>query len=122
MASRFRDVPWVHWDLINEPSYAPADNSGPTGPWATHHERRAWREWLRARHGEDEVGLRDAWRLPGEDLLELPAREDLGWAMIREGRSPRKAIDFAAFSQDVVARLGGDAARHPEGGRAGTPS
>ena len=24
VASRFRDVGWVHWDLINEPSYAPA--------------------------------------------------------------------------------------------------
>ena len=26
VASRFRGVGWVHWDLINEPSYAPADS------------------------------------------------------------------------------------------------
>jgi hypothetical protein len=103
VASRFRGVPWVHWDLINEPSYAPADQLWTNRPVGDVHERRAWREWLRARHGQDELALRDAWRTPGESLLDLPSREDLSWAMIREGRPTRKAMDFAAFSQDVVA-------------------
>lgn len=104
VASRFRDVPWVHWDLINEPSYAPADWLWTNQPVGDPHERRAWREWLRARHGEDEVALRDSWRVAGDGLLDLPKREDLDFSMIRDGRLPRKAFDFAAFSQDVVAR------------------
>ena len=104
VGSRFKDVPWVHWDLINEPSYAPADQLWTNRPVGDANERRAWMDWLRARHGDDEQALRDAWRFAGEGLKDLPQREDLGWAMIREGRSTRKAVDFAAFSQDVVAQ------------------
>jgi hypothetical protein len=104
VASRFRGVPWVHWDLINEPSYAPADGLWSNRPVGDAHERRAWDAWVRARHGDDAPALRDSWRVAGDELRELPRREDLGWAMIREGRLPRKAFDFAAFSQDMVAR------------------
>jgi hypothetical protein len=103
VAARFRDVPWVHWDLINEPSYAPASALWTNQPVGDAHERRAWAEWLARRHGADAVGLRDAWRAAGDGLLDLPRREDLGWTMIRDDRVPRKAHDFAAFSQEVVA-------------------
>ncbi len=47
--------------------------------------------------------LRDLWREPTDGLLDLPSQEDQGYAMIREGRQPRKAHDFALFSQDAVA-------------------
>jgi hypothetical protein len=104
VASRFRGVPWIHWDLINEPSYAPADALWTNRPVGDGHERRAWEEWLRARHGDDRTRLRDLWGDAGEGLLDLPRREDLDWTMVREGRVPRKAYDFAVFSQDVVAR------------------
>jgi hypothetical protein len=104
LASRFRGVPWVHWDLINEPSYAPADSLWTNRPVGDLHERKAWEEWVRARHGDDQVALRELWRAPGDGLTALPQKEDLGWAMIREGRLPRKAHDFAAFSQDMAAR------------------
>ncbi|HJS59374.1 MAG TPA: hypothetical protein VKA01_14825 [Vicinamibacteria bacterium] len=104
VASRFRGVPWVHWDLINEPSYAPGDELWTNQPVGDVHERKAWSEWLLARHGQDEVALRDSWRAAGDGLFDLPERRDLGWSMVREGRLPRKAFDFAAFSQDVVAR------------------
>ena len=104
VASRFRGVSWVHWDLINEPSYAPADSLWTNQPVGDPIERRAFREWLRARHGDDAFALRDLQRAAGDDLFELPRRADLGYAMIREGRLPRKALDFAAFSQDAVAR------------------
>ena len=104
IASRFRGVPWVHWDLINEPSYAPADALWTNRPVGDAHERRAWEEWLRARHGEDALALADAWRAAGGGLHDLPALDELGWRMIREQRRPRKAMDFAAFSNHVVAR------------------
>ncbi len=53
VASRFRGVHWVHWDLINEPSYAPPDGLWTNRPIGDAHERRAWADWVRARHGDD---------------------------------------------------------------------
>jgi hypothetical protein len=103
VASRFRGVPWIHWDLINEPSYAPADQLWTNRPVGDVHETRAWREWLRARHGDDELMLRDRWRSAESDIFGLPHGDELGHTMIRDTRSTRKAHDFAAFSQDVVA-------------------
>ena len=41
VASRFRGVPWVHWDLINEPSYSPADGLWTNRPVGDAYERRA---------------------------------------------------------------------------------
>jgi hypothetical protein len=103
IASRYRGVPWVHWDLINEPSYAPPDRLWSNQPVRDPQERRAWAAWLKARHGGDEAALRESWRDADGDLGSLPEWNDLGWSMIREGRLTRKAHDFAAFSQDVVA-------------------
>src|SRR6185503_11282162 len=45
----------------------------------------------------------ESWRDVGDALDVLPEAKDLGWTMIREGRLTRKAHDFAAFSQEVVA-------------------
>ena len=104
LASRFRGVSYVHWDLINEPSYAPADALWSNQPVGDAFESRAYREWVRARHGDDAVALRDLLRTAGDELFEPPRRADLGYSMIRESRTPRKALDFAAFSQDAVAR------------------
>lgn len=103
IASRYRGVPWVHWDLINEPSYSPPWAIWSNRPVGDPTERAAWEAWVRARHGADPVLLRDLWREPTDGLLDLPTQEDQGYAMIREGRQPRKAHDFALFSQDVVA-------------------
>jgi hypothetical protein len=107
IASRYRGVPWVHWDLINEPSYAPPWAIWSNRPVGDSAERTAWEEWVRKRHGSDVALLRDLWREPGDGLLDLPSQEDQGWAMIREGRKPRKAHDFALFSQDMVAGWAG---------------
>lgn len=103
VASRYRGVPWVHWDLINEPSYSPADRIWSNQPVRDPYERRAWAEWLKKRHGDDDLALRESWRAIGDNLDGLPEWNDMGWSMIREGKLTRKAHDFAAFSQDVVA-------------------
>jgi hypothetical protein len=103
VASRYRGVPWVHWDLINEPSYSPPDRLWSNQPVGDATERRAWSAWLAARHGPDAASRRESWRDVGDDADSLPQARDLGWAMIREGRLPRKAFDFALFSQEAVA-------------------
>ena len=102
VARRYRGVHWVHWDLINEPSYAPAEALWSNTPLGDPHERRAWHEWVLARHGDDEAALRDRWQDPAKDVLELPARDELYYSAIREHRRPRKLRDFTIFSQEVV--------------------
>lgn len=104
VASRYRGVSWIHWDLINEPSYAPPEGLWSNQPIRDRHEREAWLRWVRARHGDDEALLRDLWRDPGPDLFELPRPIELRHSFLREDRRPRKARDFGEFSQWAVAR------------------
>ena len=102
VARRYRGVHWVHWDLINEPSYAPPEGLWSTQPVRDPYERVAWRRWVRDRHGDSESLLRDRWRDPARDVLALPGNDELYSAAIREHRRPRKVRDFMLFSQDVV--------------------
>jgi hypothetical protein len=102
VASRYRGVPWVHWDLINEPSYAPADQLWTNRPVRDGYERRAWAEFLRKRHGHDPEDLRDAYRMTGDGADDLPSAGDFGWQAIRESRVYRRVHDFNAFSQEAV--------------------
>lgn len=102
VAGRYRSVPWVHWDLINEPSYSPADQLWTNRPVRDATERRAWAEFLRKRHGDDPQDLRDAYRLTGDGADDLPGAGDFGWQAIREHRVYRRVHDFHAFSQEAV--------------------
>lgn len=103
LARRYRGVGWIHWDLINEPNYAPPEGLWSTRPIGDAHELAAWRAWVRVRHGDDPAVLRDRWGDPSDDLLATPATAELSYAMVREGRRPRKARDFTQFTHEVVA-------------------
>lgn len=102
LAARFRGVPWIHWDLINEPSYSPPDKLWKTRPVRDEHEKRAWIAWVETRHGRDHAKLRALWNVPEDDLLAVPRDEDLVQAFVQVDRRPRKARDFVEFTQDVV--------------------
>ncbi|HEX9187454.1 MAG TPA: hypothetical protein VGB87_10300 [Vicinamibacteria bacterium] len=104
VARRYRGVGWVHWDLINEPSYAPPSGVWRNLPIGDEHEGRAWREWVKARHGDDPFLLRDLWRDRGEDLLGVPRPEEIGYSFLRENKRPRKVRDFFEFTQAAAAR------------------
>ncbi|HSD65372.1 MAG TPA: hypothetical protein VLF95_01655, partial [Vicinamibacteria bacterium] len=104
VARRYRGVGWVHWDLINEPSYAPPSGVWRNLPIGDEHEARAWRAWVSARHGEDPLVLRDLWRDGSEGLLGVPGPEEIGYNFIREYRRPRKVRDFFEFTQVAAAR------------------
>jgi hypothetical protein len=103
-ARRYRGVGWVHWDLINEPSYAPPEGVWRNLPIGDEHEGRAWREWVREKHGDDPLVLRDLWRDRGEGLLAVPAAREVGYSFLREDRRPRKVRDFFEFTQAAAAR------------------
>jgi len=103
VASRYRGVGWIHWDLINEPSYAPADALWTNRPMGDAFEAAAWAEWIRRRHGDAAAAARDRWRDAGPAPLAVPAAAALAPAMVREERTPAKGFDFRLFTQEVVA-------------------
>jgi hypothetical protein len=97
----FRDVPFLAWDLINEPSgsrnlWSDRPNRDPL-------ERQAWRRWLERRY-PDRRALADAWGVAdagGE--LALPTDGELGPRGIYAGGSPGRAHDFLLFAQETFA-------------------
>lgn len=109
-ASRYRGVGWVHWDLINEPSYAPASWLWHPRPIGDPHERRAFAEWVRERHGDDPLDVAEHWRdteTAAAGLASPPGNDEFGHLVIRDGRRPRKVRDFREYAQDVVAGWAG---------------
>jgi hypothetical protein len=105
---RFASVPWLCWDLINEPSFS---NPGqifkgniPNGDPA---ELSAWRDWLRDRYKTlDKLG--DAWaetpeQLGSFDNIPLPSVGDLTYERHGNPRQVR-AIDYNLFAQEMFSR------------------
>jgi hypothetical protein len=103
VASRYRGVGWIHYDLINEPSYAPPANLWSNRPIGDVHEREAWLAWIRQRHGRDEPVLRNRWQDRSDDLFGVPRENELWSTQLREDRRPRKLRDFVEFTNEAVA-------------------
>lgn len=102
VARRYRGVGWVHYDLINEPSYSPPDALWTDRPVGDRHERAAWERWVADHVTADPAELRQLWRDASADVLAPPQADELFQAMSREDRHPRKAFDFHRFTQDVL--------------------
>lgn len=102
-ATRYRGNGWVHWDLINEPSYAPRAALWSTRAIGDEHEKRAWAAWVKSKHGDDPAKLRALWHDPADDAMRVPRPEDFTQAFVQVARRPRKVRDFQEFTQDVVA-------------------
>jgi len=108
IVSRFRDVPFLSFDLINEPSF---DN--PKRLWRGNSpngdpiETAAWRHWLESRYGKIDK-LAQAWHAsPAElgtfDRVSLPNFSDL--ELVRSGnRRIIRAVDYNLFAQDAFRR------------------
>ncbi len=105
IAERFASVPFLGFDLINEPSF-----SNPRVPWRGNQpngdptELAAWNDWLRARYGSAEA-LAEAWnQLPGElpALGDVPLPEPRDLAHTRTGNPKEvRAFDYNFFAQDA---------------------
>ena len=108
VVERFAAVPWLSWDLINEPSFSNPQQifkgNLPNGDAA---EVSAWRSWLHDRYKS--IGaLAEAWAVPPEALgsfgtLPLPAAADLTYA--RHGNPLQvRAFDYNLFAQDMFSQ------------------
>jgi hypothetical protein len=104
IALRFRDVPFLSYDLINEPSFSNPQRlwkgNSPNGDRA---ELDAWRRWLEKRYVTINK-LAEAWRvLPSEfgsfEWVPLPAFADLEPSRSGNMRIVR-AVDYNLFAQE----------------------
>lgn len=108
VVNHFKQVPWLCWDLINEPSF-----SNPRRLWkgntpngdAT--ELLAWHNWLRQKYGEPDH-LASAWAVTPEslgsfDAVPLPSVDDLTFARYGNPNQVR-AFDYNLFAQEMFAR------------------
>jgi len=108
IASRFKGVPFLSYDLINEPSVAnPGRLWKGNTPNGDPVEVAAWHEWLGKKYGTAE-SLAVAWHatpteIGAPDRVPLPAFADLDLA--RSG-NPKlvRALDYNLFAQDLFCR------------------
>jgi hypothetical protein len=120
LAKRFHELPFLAWDLINEPSAN--GNLWKELPIGDSFEQQAWRTWLTAKY-PDQAALLHAWAEPsfgiGRDLqlqpstssaqaaaqdpFALPKAGSFGFDSVRSGFNPIKVYDYYLFTQDTFA-------------------
>ena len=104
VVERFHDVPWLAWDLINEPSisqhlWTMRPNGDPV-------ELQKWNEWLSQRY-PDRAALAAAWNLPAAEVqntVALPEEIDFAARGMYVGHNSLKVFDYFLFAQDVFAQ------------------
>jgi hypothetical protein len=104
VVERFKNVPWLCWDLINEPSFSNPDRlwKGNT-PNGDPVELAAWHQWLFRKYGTL-TALASAWavtpdQLRSFDAVPLPTREELVIGRI-DNLGEVRALDYNLFAQD----------------------
>lgn len=103
VTARFHDVPWLAWDLINEPSIS--KRLWTMRPNEDLIESAKWNEWLTKRY-TDRAGLAAAWNLPVafvEGTVPLPQEIEFNSRGMYTGQNSLKAHDYMLFAQDVFA-------------------
>ncbi|HWQ03548.1 MAG TPA: hypothetical protein VNL38_03625 [Candidatus Nitrosotenuis sp.] len=109
VVSRFKDCPFIIWDLINEPSFTNPNRLWITRPNYDAAELAAWNSWLLEKYS-NRSALAEAWReipvsegqpvpLPKEE--EFSARAPFHTA---RGMTALKVYDYAMFAQEMFRR------------------
>jgi hypothetical protein len=105
VVERFKDVPYLSWDLINEPSFANPNQLWMTRPNRDKFELAAWNEWLRV-HYASRGALADAWQSvppPEPEPVPLPADEEFSTRAVyrtMRGSNALKTYDYFLFAQE----------------------
>ena len=103
VTARFHDVPYLAWDLINEPSFSKylwrmRPNEDPI-------ELAAWNEWLNKRY-PDRAALAHAWNVPADAVqgtVSLPSEMEFTPRGMYVGRNSLRVYDFTLFAQEQFA-------------------
>jgi len=100
VVARFHDVPFLAWDLINEPSisqhlWTMRPNGDPIELWK-------WNQWLNQRY-TDRAALAAAWNLPVasvEGTIPLPEEIEFTGRGMYVGHNSLKLYDYFVFAQN----------------------
>ncbi len=105
---RFARVPYLSYDLINEPSFSnPRVIFHGNVPNGDPSEVAAWHRWLRE-HYTNLAALSEAWSVPPNQLgsfdnIPLPEPADLNYSRYGNPNEVR-ALDYNLFAQDMFSR------------------
>ncbi|NMO94722.1 beta-galactosidase [Paenibacillus lemnae] len=109
IVSRHKNTKNVDWDLINEPSMFDPPRIFSDGPRSAKDpfERKAYSEWLKARHGNIEV-LQERWnmtpdQLPGFEAAVPPEPEEINFDIqdMHQGKKGTRFLDYSLFSMEM---------------------
>ena len=108
-AARASGADDLTWDLINEPSFCSPAHLFSCRPNYDQHERRAWRQWLKARYAglsdaKRETKLQEIWGLTSLDAIDLPALADFTDSDIFDGTRPLPVLEYRLFAQEMFNR------------------
>jgi hypothetical protein len=99
VAGRFHSVPYLAWDLINEPSIS--HHLWTMRPSGDPIELEKWNQWLNQRY-PDRAALAAAWNVPAAALdgaVPLPKELEFTERGVYRGNNSLKVYDFFLFAQ-----------------------
>jgi hypothetical protein len=103
VAARFHDVPFLAYDLINEPSFSKhLWTMRPNGDWI---ETQKWNDWLN-KHYSTREALAAAWNVPitaVQGTIALPEDVDFNPRGMYNGHNSLKIYDYEMFAQESFA-------------------
>ena len=104
VVARFHDVPFLAWDLINEPSFS--EHLWTMRPNGDPIELAAWNEWLSARY-PDRAKLAALWNVPADSVagtISLPSEAEFSARGMYVGVNSLRVNDYFLFAQECFAK------------------
>ncbi len=103
VVARFHDVPYLAWDLINEPSFS--QHLWRTRPNGDPIELAAWNNWLRQRY-PDRAKLAALWNVSSDSVagtISLPREDEFSPRGMYTGTTSLRLNDYFLFAQESFA-------------------
>jgi hypothetical protein len=104
VVARFREVPFLAWDLINEPSFS--EHLWQMRPNGDPIELAAWNAWLSTRY-PDRAKLAVLWNVAPESVartISVPAEQEFAPRGMYVGINSLRMYDFFLFAQESFAQ------------------
>jgi hypothetical protein len=103
VVARFHDVPYLAWDLINEPSFS--QHLWRTRPNGDSIELAAWNHWLSQRY-PDRAKLAALWNVSPDSvagMISLPREDEFSPRGMYTGTTSLRVNDYFLFAQESFA-------------------
>jgi len=104
VVAHFHDVPFLAWDLINEPSFS--QHLWTMRPNGDPIELAAWNQWLNARY-PDRAKLAALWNVPPDFVagtISLPREDEFTPRGMYVGTNSLRIYDYFLFAQESFAK------------------